>query len=111
MLSGLKNGFRVVTNKIYSPMTATLEQYFLNPIYITYYFLVCNDFLSNRKRNYLYYFVNLFIAIFISLSGCVYNEFLILFLCRLEYDTHNQVTRRASINFQLQNCNDDEDDE
>ena len=111
MLSGLKNGFRVVTNKIYSPMTATLEQYFLNPIYITYYFLVCDDFLSNGKMNYVYYFVNLFIAIFISLSGCVYNEFLILFFCRLEYDTHNQVTRRASIHFQLQDCSDDEEDE
>jgi len=110
ILSGLKNGFRVVTNKIYSPMTATLEQYFLNPIYITYYFLVCDDFLSNGKMNYLYYFLNLFFAIFISLSGCVYNEFLILFFCKLEHDTHNQVTRRASFAIELGECEADDDE-
>ena len=33
-LCGGQNTFRVVTNKIYSPMAATLSQYFLNPIYI-----------------------------------------------------------------------------
>ena len=32
ILSGGKNLFRVVTNKIYSPMTKTLADYFLNPI-------------------------------------------------------------------------------
>ena len=110
ILSGLKNGFRVVTNKIYSPMTATLEQYFLNPIYITYYFLTCDDFLSNGKMNYLYYFLNLFFSIFISLSGCVYTEFLILFFYGLEHDTHNQVTRRASSVLELGECEVEEDE-
>ena len=104
ILSGLKNGFRIITNKIYSPMTATLEQYFLNPIYITYYFIACNDFLSNGKMSYAYYFVNLFFAIFISLSGCIYNEFLILYFCGFERNTYKQVSGRASITYELENC-------
>ena len=61
--------------------------------------------------NYTYCFVNLFFSIFISLSGCVYNEFLILFFCGLEHDTHNQVTRRASIKYQLQDCEEEEEDD
>ena len=33
LISGAKNLFRVVTNKIYSPMAKTLSDYFLNPVY------------------------------------------------------------------------------
>ena len=42
-LCGGQNSFRVYTNKIYSPMAATLSQYFLNPIYIIFS-LFGNDF-------------------------------------------------------------------
>ena len=56
ILSGGKNLFRVVTNKIYSPMTKTLADYFLNPIYLGYYFGACEDFRIHGKFDawYLY---------------------------------------------------------
>ena len=94
-MSGFKNAYRIVTNKIYSPMTSTLEQYFLNPLYITYYTIMGDDFISNREINYAYYFINLFLSIIISLSGCVYNEFFILFFCGLEHETYQQISKRS----------------
>ena len=51
IFSGLKNSFRVITNKIYSPMAATLADYFYNPLYIVLALIVKNDFISNKKRN------------------------------------------------------------
>ena len=96
ILSGFKNGYRIITNKIYSPMTSTLELYFLNPLYITYYFILGDDFISNGEINYIYYFINLFLSIIISLCGLVYNEFLILFFCGLEHETHKQISERSN---------------
>ena len=96
ILSGFKNGYRIITNKIYSPMTSTLELYFLNPLYITYYFIIGDDFISNGEINYIYYFINLFLSIIISLCGLVYNEFLILFFCGLEHETHKQISERSN---------------
>ena len=44
ILSGGKNLFRLVTIKIYSPMTSTFIVYFLNPFYLIYYFVSEKDF-------------------------------------------------------------------
>jgi hypothetical protein len=33
----------------------------------------------------------------ITFFGCVYNEFIILFFCGLEYDTYEEVSNRARI--------------
>ena len=33
----------------------------------------------------------------ITMCGCVYNEFIVLFCCKLEYNIHHEITRRASI--------------
>ena len=95
-LCGGQNMFRVTTNKIYSPMAATLSQYFLNPIYITINFILGNDFNSNGKRNYIYFIINFLLSFIISFCGCVYNEFLILFFYGLQYETHDQISSRAA---------------
>jgi hypothetical protein len=97
ILSGFKNLFRIVTNKLYSPMAAVLAEYFINPIYIIISFLFSDDFISRGERNYGYFIINVILSIFISLSGCIYNEFLILFFCKLEYDTYDQISFRASL--------------
>ena len=94
-LCGGQNMFRVTTNKIYSPMAATLSQYFLNPIYITINFILGNDFNSIGKRNYVYFIINFLLSFIISFCGCVYNEFLILFFYGLQYETHDQISSRA----------------
>ena len=97
-LCGIQNSYRVATNKIYSPMAATLSQYFLNPIYIIFSLIVGGDFTSNGKTNYIYFILNIFLSIIISLCGCVYNEFIILFFCNLHQETFSQISSRAESN-------------
>ena len=109
ILSGGKNTFRILTNKIYSPMTATLAEYFLNPFYIIYYFIFHNDFISNGNKNYAYFIINIILSLLITLSGCVYNEFLVLFFCGLERETHSQVSKRASLNKEIYSLYEDEE--
>jgi drug/metabolite transporter (DMT)-like permease len=92
LLSGGRNAYRVATNKIYSPMAKTLTDYILNPILLIHYYVVSDDF----NNNSFYFILNLIISILISFCGCVYNEFLILFCCKLEYDTHYEVKKRAA---------------
>ena len=113
ILSGGKNIFRVITTKIYSPMVTTLQDYVLNPIYLIYYFCAHNDFKNNGKLYVLYFIINIIISLIISFFGCVYNEFIILFFCGLEYNTHDQVSKRADIkigenNIELIKMNDEE---
>ena len=97
ILSGLKNSFRVTTTKVYSPMTTTFLDYILNPFYMIYHFSFGDDFLSNEYRNYAYFFINLIISIIISFFGFVFNEFIILFCCKLEKDTHQQIVKRSMV--------------
>ena len=96
ILSGGKNLFRVITTKIYSPMTSTFIVYFLNPFYLIYYFVSEKDFFSYDKPIYSYFFINLSISLITTFLGCVYNEFIILFCCELERDTHSQIVKRAN---------------
>ena len=110
ILSGGKNSFRVLTTKIYSPMTTTFMDYILNPFYLVYYYISGSDFISYGKKNVAYFLINLIISVIMSFCGGVYNEFLILFCCGLERDTHRQVTQRSKdekeLNFYLDDDND-----
>ena len=94
-LSGVRNSFRVVVNKIYSPMAATLSEYILNPFYLIFSLLLKKDFISRKKRSYGYFAINLILSMIISFSACVYNEFVILFFCKLQYETYHQISFRA----------------
>ena len=69
--------------------------YILNPIYLTIYFATDDDFITKGKRNYVYFFINFFIAI-ITLLGFIFNEFIIIFYFGLEKETHQEISRRAS---------------
>ena len=106
ILSGLKNAFRVQTTKIFSPMTTTFIDYLLNPIYLIIYFALNEDFLINGKRKYAHFFINLFLALIITLLGFIYNEFIIIFCCGLEKDTYQEVSNRASLNEEKENAKD-----
>ena len=98
ILCGGRNAYRVVTNKIYSPMTKTLTDYFLNPMYLIINYIE-GDFVSGGKQNFFYFLINFIISIFITLCGCIYNEILILFFCGLERDTYDQVSFRSNWNY------------
>ena len=97
ILSGGRNVFRVVTTKIYNPMARVLTDYFLNPICLIYYFSIGADFLVDQKRNIFYFTINLILSTILSICGCIYNEFIILFFCGLERNTHEQISKRANI--------------
>ena len=92
-------------------MTTTFLDYILNPFYIIYYFFTDKDFISYGKKNYAYFSINLIISSIITFCGGVYNEFLILFCCGLEKDTHSQVTSRSNYENELNIFNDEFDKE
>ena len=95
LLSGGRNSYRVATNKLYSPMTRTLVDSILDPLLIIYYYCAENDFKVKGKPNIPYFIINLATSIVMVFCSCVYNELIILFCCRLEYDTHHEVSIRA----------------
>ena len=110
ILSGLKNIFRVVTIKIYSPMAKMLTDYIINPLYFPYFCYVLDDFKDKKKiLNVGYITLNCIVAFIISFFGCVYDEFIILFCCKLEHDTHHQISKRSETNFLMELMKYDED--
>ena len=110
IISGVKNLFRVVTNRIYSPMTKTLSIYVLNPLYLIYYCFVRGDFKINQQLNPWYFSINVVLSLIISFFGCVYNEFIILFCCSLQINTHDQISKRAkNLNKLFELTNSDEE--
>ena len=60
----------------------------------------------NQKRNIAHFIINIILSILISICGCVYNEFMILFFCGLEYNKYAQITKRANILNELIEIND-----
>ena len=97
ILCALRNIFKMATTKFFTPMTRTLTDYFLNPLYLLHYYFFIGDFTSNGQKNVFYFLLNITLSIIISFFGCVYNEFIILFICGLERDTHDQISKRAKI--------------
>ena len=95
ILSGGRNAYRVHVNKIYSPVVETLTDFVLTPFYLIYSFCVKEDFLIDGVINYFYFIINLVASVVTTFFGCVYNEFIILFFCGLEYDTYEAVSRRS----------------
>ena len=100
ILCGGRNAFRVITNKIYSPMAKTLTDYLLNPIYNIIEYARGKDFILGEKSNILYFIINLVLSLIVTICGCVYNEFIVLFCCKLEYNTHHEISQRASVTMQ-----------
>ena len=112
ILSGLKNIYRVITIKIYSPMARALAESVLDPFIVAYY-LIRNDYTKNDEF-WIYCGVIMFCSIIMPFSSCVYNEFIILYCCKLEYNTHVEITNRANrydseIILNLEEIKDDED--
>ena len=101
ILSGGKNIFRLVTTKIFSPMTTTFVIYMFNPINLILSYFFKKDFKSHGESNLAYFLINFFISLILSFFGGVYNEFIILLCCGLERDTHNQVTKRSELESEM----------
>ena len=76
-------------------MTISLTDYFLIPLYLTINYTE-GDFISGEKQNFLYFLLNFILSVIIGLSGCIFNEIIILFCCGLEVNTYDQVSFRSS---------------
>ena len=93
--SAVINVYKILCNVLYSPMTKSLDSYFLNSIFIIYHYIKENDFIIQGKRNFFYFFINLIFSVIIDFLGLIYNEFLILNFCKLADDTHAGIAFRA----------------
>ena len=114
ILCGLKNAYRVITTKLYSPMTRAFTDNFLNPLILIFYFGMGFDFITHNKIiSGFYFLVNFIVSVINSFFGLVFNEILILFCCGLERNTHAQISLRADSKFEigLTEITDDDDDE
>ena len=105
-----KNIYRMFTITQITPMYKNLVDIIINPIYIIYYFAEGSDFIRNGKRNYLYFFTNLLLSIIFDICGLIFNEFIILFCCRLDHDTFKSISSRAESLEELNIINDDNEE-
>lgn len=96
ILSGLKNIYRVITIKIYSPMARALAESLLDPFIVAYYLFFSENNYEKNYKFWIYCGVIMFCSIIMPFSSCVYNEFIILYCCKLEYNTHVEITNRSN---------------
>jgi hypothetical protein len=83
--------YKIYCNVEYSPMARSLVHYAMSPFLFIYFFF--------EERGYYYtalYFIAIeLICIAISFSGCVFNEYIILYCCGLEHETQDLIADRA----------------
>ena len=60
-----------------------------------YNFISGNDFIIGGSKNLFYFLINLILSFIISITGLVYNEFIVLFFCGLEHNTYKEITKRS----------------
>ena len=91
IIAAITNIYKIYCNVIYSPMARSLIEYLLNPFLNIYTFFKLNDF----NKSVVYLIISIIICIVISFFGCVYNEYIILFCCGLEYETEDIIIERS----------------
>jgi len=109
LFGALKNVYRMYTIMLFTPMNKHLADILVNPIYIIYYFSIGDDFKLDGESNYYYFFLNLFLLIIFDICELIFNEFLILLCCGLEFNTYSSITSRASINEEMNQETDEQD--
>jgi len=105
IFSSFKNIYRVATIKLYSPMTRALAETILDPIIITYSLINNSNGIKNNDKGYsnnllfgFYFGINIFLSIIMAFCSCVYNDFIVLYCCGLEYNTYLEVSKRCLLN-------------
>ena len=102
IFSGMKNIYRIITNKFYSPMTRALAESILDPLFTIYYFFFEIRDEKFTSKFWIYFVINFICSIIMALCSSIYNEFIILYYCGLEYETLFEI-RKRSINIELNN--------
>ena len=114
IFSALKNIYRVVTIKLYSPMTRALAESFLDPIIIIYSLISDSYSLKSSDKNWNFYFgygINIFLSIIMAFCSCVYNDFIVLYFCGLEYNTYLEVSKRCCLMDEISSSIDEDEEE
>ena len=104
LLSGSRNAYRLITNKLYSPTTLALIYLIEDPFNILFYKFAEEDFKIKNKENlqYIYFLANLILSIIIVFCALIYNEFLIVFCFSLSHETHYEISNRAKVESQVE---------
>jgi hypothetical protein len=89
IFAGFRNVYRVLTIKYYSPMTRVLAEAVFDPFLLSYKL--------RSIYNWPYYWINMICLVIMVFSSLVFNEFLVLYCCGLEYDTHLEIIKRARL--------------
>ena len=94
IISGLRNSYRVTTNKYYSPMSRALFESTLDPFVFLYYTLIYKDKDEYGGGYWIYFGLILFFLVIIAFFSLVYNDFIILYCFGLEHNTYHEITGR-----------------
>ena len=96
IFTALKNVYRVATIKFYSPMTRALAESILDPIIIIYSLIIKYNTDFDKDWFFRFYYgINIFLSIIMAFCSCVYNDFIVLYCCGLEYNTYLEVSKRC----------------
>ena len=86
-------------------MTRALAETILDPIIITYSLINNSNGIKNNDKGYsnnllfgFYFGINIFLSIIMAFCSCVYNDFIVLYCCGLEYNTYLEVSKRCLLN-------------
>ena len=109
IFSGGKNLYRIITNKVFSPMAWTLIDSIFDPFKLIYNFYFSDEKLD--EQNILFFIINILISIIIIFCACIYNELFVLYCCNLHINTYFEISRRASSEDFLDYILGDDDDD
>ena len=93
VISGFRNVYRITTNKYYSPMSRALFESTFDPFLFIYNFFTLKIYEENRIK-WVYFGVVLFSLLVIGFLSLVYNDFLIISCCKLDFNTYRGINSR-----------------
>ena len=91
-------------------MTRALTESIIDPFSCIYQLFLSKEYNESNNR-VLYYFLIFICLIITSFLSLVYNDFIILYCCGLEYNTHFEIQKRALLYENLNSGIMDEDKE
>jgi hypothetical protein len=96
IVSGFSNIYKILTIKLYTPVTRTLADSALDFLFFLYYSMIEKE-IKYKQLNTRYFYISFILQIIIVFFNLVYNEFIVLYFCGLEKETHLEIMKRAKI--------------
>ena len=99
-----RNIYRISSNKIFSPTTRAFTDCIPDPLLIIFYYFY-------NKDHILHFILSLIVTIIMLFCSCIYNELFVLYCCGLEYNTHHEISLRATTANNMSEITESESDE